>query len=109
MKSLILSSRLSSASLWKEETHRLIRSMSKEDQKAIGEAEKNNDYTAPKFQEALDRYLKMTFRIILRTTQTSLNAWEERKIWEMSLITPLGVLVSFNPLATSKTMKSRRN
>ena len=34
--------------------------MSKEDQKAIGEAEKNNDYTAPKFQEALDRYLKMT-------------------------------------------------
>ena len=59
-ESLILSSRLSSASLWKEETHRLIRSMSKEDQKAIGEAEKNNDYTAPKFQEALDRYLKMT-------------------------------------------------
>ena len=59
-KSLILSSRLSSASLWKEETHRLIRSMSKEDQKAIGEAEKNNDYTAPKFQKALDRYLKMT-------------------------------------------------
>lgn len=34
--------------------------MSKEDQKAIEEAEKNNDYTAPKFQEALDRYLKMT-------------------------------------------------
>ena len=60
VKSLILSSRLSSASLWKEKTHRLIRSMSKEDQKAIGEAEKNNDYTAPKFQEALDRYLKMT-------------------------------------------------
>ena len=60
VKSLILSSRLSSASLRKEETHRLIRSMSKEDQKAIGEAEKNNDYTAPKFQEALDRYLKMT-------------------------------------------------
>ena len=59
VKSLILSSRLSSASLWKKETHRLIRSMSKEDQKAIGEAEKNNDYTAPKFQEALDRYLKM--------------------------------------------------
>ena len=34
--------------------------MSKEDQKAVGEAEKNNEYTAPKFQEALDRYLKMT-------------------------------------------------
>ena len=50
---------LSSTSLRKEETHRLIRSMSKEDQKAIEEAEKNNDYTAPKFQEALDRYLKM--------------------------------------------------
>ena len=59
-ESLILSSRLSSASLRKEETHRLIRSMSKEDQKAIGEAEKNNDYTAPKFHKALDRYLKMT-------------------------------------------------
>ena len=60
VKTLILSSTLSSASLWKEETHRLIRSMSKEDQKAIEEAEKNNDYTTPKFQEALDRYLKMT-------------------------------------------------
>ena len=34
--------------------------MSKEDQKAIEEAEQNNDYTAPKFQEALDRYWKMT-------------------------------------------------
>lgn len=34
--------------------------MSKEDQKAIEEAEKNNDYTAPKFHKALDRYLKMT-------------------------------------------------
>lgn len=63
MKSLILSSRLSSASLRKEETHRLIRSMNKEDQKVIGEAEKNNDYTAPKFQEALDRYLKMTVSV----------------------------------------------
>ena len=108
-KSLILSSRLSSASLWKEETHRLIRSMSKEDQKAIGEAEKNNDYTAPKFQEALDRYLKMTVSDYSKDDPNPLNAWEERKIWEMSLITPLGVLVSFNPLATSKTMKSRRN
>ena len=37
--------------------------MSKEDQKAIGEAEKNNDYTAPKFQEALNRYLKMAVSV----------------------------------------------
>lgn len=60
VKSLVLSSTLSSASLWKEETHRLIRSMSEEDQKAIEEAEEQNAYATPKFQEALDRYLKMT-------------------------------------------------
>lgn len=83
--------------------------MSKEDQKAIEEAEKNNDYTAPKFQEALDRYLKMTVSDYSKDDPNVPECLRRKNNLGMSLITPLGVLVSSNPLATSKTMKSRRN
>lgn len=58
--SLILSSTLSSATLWKEETHKLIEKLSKEDQEAIKEAEANNDYTHQAFLDASNRYMKLT-------------------------------------------------
>ncbi len=45
--SLTLSSTLSSAKLWKEETHILIKKMSKEDQEIISISEKENNYTSP--------------------------------------------------------------
>ncbi len=47
--SLILSSTLSSAKLWKEETHILIKKMSKEDQESISISERENNYTSPLF------------------------------------------------------------
>ena len=60
VQSLVLSSTLSSASLWKEETHRLIQGMKMEDQKIIKEAERESNYSSPEFQRALEHYLKMT-------------------------------------------------
>ncbi len=58
--SLTLSSTLSSARLWKEETHELIKNLSKEDQDAIRIAEEQNNYTHPLFLAAIDRYMKLT-------------------------------------------------
>lgn len=58
--SLTLSSTLSSARLWKEETHELIKKMSVEDQDAIKLAEDTNDFSSSSFIEASKRYMKMT-------------------------------------------------
>ena len=60
VRSLILSSTLSSASLWKEETHRIIKTMGEEDQKIIANAEKENNYTSPAFLKTLDTYMRLT-------------------------------------------------
>lgn len=104
VKTLILSSTLSSASLWKEETHRLIRSMSKEDQKAIGEAEEQNAYATPKFQEALDRYLKMTVSDYSKDDPTVPECLRRKKnpgnvayntAWGPSEFQPLGNLKNY--------------
>lgn len=56
VKSVILSSTLSSASLWERETHRLIRLMDEKTQKILIEAELKNDFTSKKAKEALDEY-----------------------------------------------------
>ena len=60
VKGIVLSSTLCSASLWKEETHRLIKKLSENDQKAIEDAESNGNYTSKEFKEATERYMKMT-------------------------------------------------
>lgn len=57
IKSAIFSSTLSSASLWKEEQHRLIKLMDKKDQEAIYIAESTNDFTSPAYLEANDRFM----------------------------------------------------
>lgn len=57
IKSIILSSTLSSSQLWGVEQHRNIRLMSSEDQDAIAAAEKSGDYTSPAYLEALDRFM----------------------------------------------------
>lgn len=56
IKSAILSSTLSSANLWKEETHRLIHYLPQCYQDAILDAEKNNDFSALEFQNANIEY-----------------------------------------------------
>ncbi len=60
VKGIILSSTLCSASMWKEETHRLIKRLSKEDQRAIENAEASGNYASKDFKEATERYMKMT-------------------------------------------------
>lgn len=59
IKSLILSSTLSSVKLWHDETHRLSRFLSKNDQEAIDEAEKTGDYSSLEFKIATENYMHM--------------------------------------------------
>lgn len=57
VKSIILSSTLSSAQLWKEEQHRLIKLMNDSDQKAIEEAEQTNDFSSANYLKANDTFM----------------------------------------------------
>ena len=57
VKSLILASTLSSAKLWEQEQHRMIKFMSPEDQAAIAHAEATNDYTAPEYLQANEHFM----------------------------------------------------
>lgn len=59
VKGLVLSSTLSSSSLWSHEQHRYISYMSKEDQQAISEAEKNNVWDSPAYLAANERFMKL--------------------------------------------------
>ncbi|MST80346.1 alpha/beta fold hydrolase [Lactobacillus equicursoris] len=52
IKSLILSSTLSSAKLWSQELHRLIKYLPEEDQAAIAQAEASGNYSNPAYQKA---------------------------------------------------------
>ncbi|MBW9212037.1 MULTISPECIES: proline iminopeptidase [Terrabacteria group] len=58
VKSLILSSTLSSASLWASEQHRWIRYLSMDDQKAIQEAEESGDFSSLDYQKANEHFMK---------------------------------------------------
>ena len=58
IKSVILSSTLSSAELWKEEQHRLIKLMSLEDQQSILAAETSHEFTQPDYLAANERFMK---------------------------------------------------
>lgn len=55
--SLILSSTLSSSSLWAHEQHRLISFMSEEDQKAIHQAEETNSFSSPEYIKANEHFM----------------------------------------------------
>lgn len=57
IKSMILSSTLSSASLWAQEQHRMIGFMSEEDQAAIAKAEETGVYDDPAYLAANDRFM----------------------------------------------------
>lgn len=59
IKGIILSSTLSSASLWAHEQHRLIKLMSKEDQDAIQYAEEHNVWDSKDYLLANDHFMKL--------------------------------------------------
>lgn len=56
VKSCILSSTLASASLWEEETHRLIKYLPKYEQEAIKKAEESNDFSSLEANLAIKDY-----------------------------------------------------
>lgn len=56
--SVILSSTLSSASLWAKEQHRMIRFLSQEDQEAIAEAERTGNFDTPEYLAANSRFME---------------------------------------------------
>nr|WP_318530995.1 proline iminopeptidase-family hydrolase [Levilactobacillus fujinensis] len=58
IQSLILASTLSSAKLWAQEQHRLIRLMSPADQQAIATAEVTGDFTRPAYLAANQRFME---------------------------------------------------
>lgn len=58
IKSSVFSSTLSSAALWKQEQHRLIKLMSKENQQVIALAEKSGDFTQAAYLKAEVEFMK---------------------------------------------------
>lgn len=59
IRSLILASTLSSASLWASELHRMIRFMDPADQEAIRQAEASGDFTTPGYLTANTRFMEL--------------------------------------------------
>lgn len=59
IKSYILSSTLSSASLWEVEQKRRISYMDEADQKALLDAVNTGDYSSKEYGESLDKFMKM--------------------------------------------------
>jgi len=59
IRSMILSSTLSSASLWAQEQHRLIRYLPVSEQQAIAEAEASGNYSAPAYLAANAHYMQL--------------------------------------------------
>ena len=59
IKSLILSSTLSSADLWQSELHRLIKYLPANEQKAILKAEKTNKFDQPEYLQANQHFMEL--------------------------------------------------
>ncbi len=99
--SITLSSTLSSAKLWREETHRLIKKMSQEDQGIIAKSESSGDYLSPEFLSTLDKYMRMTVSDFSSDDSSLPECLRRKKIrgdvayltaWGPSEFTPLGNL-----------------
>ena len=103
VKSAILSSTLSSAELWKEEQHRLIKLMNIKDQEAIEKAEKTNDFSSEDYLKANDVFMlrhagdtptkeskEPLRREKNRGTQSYLHAWGPNEFF------PMGTLKTFD-------------
>lgn len=101
IRSIILSSTLSSSSLWAHEQHRLISFMSEEDQKAIAYAEKNNVWNDPAYLKANEHFMKLHCSDIKETDPECLQ--REKKsgseaylyAWGPNEYNPTGTLKNF--------------
>jgi len=59
IQSLILASTLSSAKLWAQEEHRLIKAMPLAEQQAIAQAEATGNFSEPAYQAANDHFMQL--------------------------------------------------
>ena len=105
IKGVVLSSTLCSASLWKEETHKLIKNMSPEDQEAIEKAERSGNYSSSSFVAATERYMKMTVSDIPMDNNETPECLRRKKnsgtvsylsAWGESEFAPTGSLKSYD-------------
>ncbi len=102
--SLTLSSTLSSAKLWHEETHLIIKKMSEEDQRIIANAERENNYSSKEFLETVERYMKLTISDYSLDDPNLPECLKRKKVrgdvaylevWGPSEFTPLGNLSDY--------------
>lgn len=112
--SLTLSSTLASASLWDKETHRLLKYLNSEDQAAIKEAERTNDYSSKDFEKANINYMKMFVRNLDEMKEVPECLTREKKTspsyvtaWGPSEFKPLGNLKDYEYLDKLKNIKSK--
>ncbi len=112
--SLTLSSTLASASLWDKETHRLLKYLNPEDQVAIKEAERTNDYSSKDFERANINYMKMFVRNLDEMKEVPECLTREKKTspsyvtaWGPSEFKPLGNLKDYEYLDKLKNIKSK--
>lgn len=112
--SLTLSSTLASASLWDKETHRLLKYLNHEDQAAIKEAERTNDYSSKDFERANINYMKMFVRNLDEMKEVPECLTREKKTspsyvtaWGPSEFKPLGNLKDYEYLDKLKNIKSK--
>ncbi len=112
--SLTLSSTLPSASLWDKETHRLLKYLNPEDQAAIKEAERTNDYSSKDFERANINYMKMFVRNLDEMKEVPECLTREKKTslsyvtaWGPSEFKPLGNLKDYEYLDKLKNIKSK--
>ncbi len=101
VESLILSSTLSSASLWAHEAHRYISYMTEEEQEAIRKAEESGDFTGPAYLQANDHYMKLHCADIKDTDPECLRRTKRSgteaylTAWGPNEYTPSGTLKDF--------------
>ena len=103
IKSVILSSTLSSSQLWGKEQHRRIKYLSKEDQEAIEKAEKTGNYDTKEYADANDHFMKRhcNYDVNEKTPECLTRAKKPGKeayvtAWGPNEFTPIGNLKDFD-------------
>ena len=103
IKSVILSSTLSSSQLWGKEQHRRIKYLSKEDQEAIEKAEKTGNYDTKEYADANDHFMKRhcNYEVNENTPECLTRAKKPGKeayvtAWGPNEFTPIGNLKDFD-------------
>lgn len=104
IKSLTLSSTLSSVKLWHSEANRLIKYLSSVDQEAIKKAEESKDYETLEFKIAMNDYYKKYVSDVDKSKEDTPECLKREKVfgkeayetaWGKSEFTPSGTLLDY--------------